>query len=110
MRLETCLLWVILCSAFTGSDSRGCNYDFAENRLITNLDKLTESKQVMIMRGVTLKKKLNEAVIESESRNFTCSNFVKDFQSKASRFINNHVLEFDIASMLTEGKAFSIIR
>lgn len=62
------------------------------------------------MRGVTLKKKLNKAVIESESRNFTCSNFVKDFQSKASRFINNHVLEFDIASMLTEGKAFSIIR
>jgi hypothetical protein len=107
MRLQICLLLVILFRDIIGDVTSVCDYGSNENRLLNNLDKLMNSSQVMIMKGVKLKKKLDGALVENESIKISCNTFSKDLQMRASRFINNHVLEFDIASMLTEGNAFS---
>lgn len=77
-------------------------------RMLANLDELMNSTQVMIVRGVVLRHNQNNQNdrVSVGYENTSCVSFVGEVQRKASRFINNSVLEFDLASMLAEGEYF----
>lgn len=99
---------VYLAATFVSSLDPVCRNEHPTNRMLHNLDKLLNLKKVKIVEGITLKRKLEKLRSDSGISSETCRNVPNDFmqqlQGRLDDFMTSHILEFDLASVLTKGK------
>lgn len=96
------LLCAVMCSNAT------CVGEFSENRLLLKIDKLLNQKEFEIIKGVRVKSKTYELSNVKRGNNSSCEHATRariiGVASKMKQILDNHVLEFDLASLLINGK------
>lgn len=85
-----------------------CHNELATNKVLGNIDKLLNLKNVKIVNGITLKRKFeklrDDADINSDKCRNATSDWVHEVKMRVDEIMSNHVLEFDLASVLNKGK------
>lgn len=93
---------VVMCSNAT------CVGEFSENRLLLKIDKLLNQKEFEIIKGVRIRSETDKLSTVKRGYNSSCELATRariiGVASKLKQILNNHVLEFDLASLLTNGK------
>lgn len=84
-----------------------CDEKLPELRFLSNVDKLLNQSFVKIVDGVRLRKKSN--ILETQGNSTSACNeiprnFIVEIDKKLGNVLNTHVLEFDLAKMLSTGK------
>lgn len=76
--------------------------------MLSNFDKLLNQSQVKLVDGVTLKRKSKLTSDKEESHKVACDktslHLLPQVQARLKNMIETHVLEFDLLSVLNEGK------
>lgn len=99
---------VISVTVFAATSSEiACGRENPEVRFLQNIDKLLNRSHVSILQGVTLRRKFEN---EARRNNVSCtsSNLIQELQDKLNHLLNSHVMEFDLAAVLSEGKSSTV--
>lgn len=101
-----CLIALTIARLSFGSADVICTNSSAESKLLNNFDRFLEQDSVKILNGVRLKRKLNTGHQSDRGRNTTSCVTVADISGKIAQFSRTHVLEFDLSSLLPNGKDY----
>lgn len=76
---------------------------------MNNFNKLFNQNHVKIINGITLRKKIDGGSSDaSENHLSTCTeqsrSLMEEINGKVASFMNTYVMEFDLSSMLANGK------
>ena len=95
------LLYGVICSGTKCNDALGV----PESRLLINFDKLRSQSHVKIATGVILRRKKEFIdVIGNTTECRSGTNVLQQFFGKVGQIMKSHVLEFDLSSILANGK------
>ena len=100
--------FIVLREVISSKDVK-CSVDLPEIRFLMNFDKLLNRENVRIVNGIRLKRKLNEPFNEPDPEFNTslCAKSSEELlqviESKFTRMAETHVLEFDLAPIVSNG-------
>lgn len=105
---------VIVLQVFVCSTISDCNRNDPERLLLNNIEKLLNQRRLKIMNGITLTRKSDPKQTKFIERNASDCNSINkskmmDINRKLRSILDSHVLEFDLASLLTEGNINSLM-
>lgn len=89
-----------------------CDKNLPEVRLLRNVEKLLNRDSLQILNGINLRRKTNVTVNLRNSTsicNEVSRNFIEEVDNKLTQVLKTHVLEFDLASLLSNGKEEQIL-
>lgn len=107
-----CLIALVIARLSLGSADVICTDSSRESKLLNNVNKLLERDNVKLYNGIRLKRKPDAGHQSDHERNTSCvtlAEMTSAISRKIARFPRTHVIELDLASLITKGKDSSII-